>query len=456
MQEKLVCLKETPGDRFYWERDVVKLLPRKYALGFAPVLAKNREIAQSTILRCISPPLKDIIRIWSERLLSKDVPVTFVVAGTEIPQRYFPASSSEWSSWRWTLDTGSFDDPELQKRYILPFFPAGYSETPHGHALLNCARDWCRPRHRLTATFVIMLLEDKLQHPHGVLDRYINGLTGYNALDSKEYVVKEGPKVDIVTSAVGEFKDMNMEVIPLDQPGPTVAVAIWLSKEIDYRDNPRSLTSFDIFRDYFGNHWPNGNTYASASYLALYFAHSYKDQGNSTMAEIFSKIDDPEWLLVDDPLTTQLVILQKDEDNVIEEMVVVTPVLHPDAPPLGYRASNAEDVLAWLRHERSGAFCICPSDCEAELKFVLRRPSKYMWIMLHPVGRGSKTPVDADELHSELKRLLVENSFPVSDVILPEDEKSLSQRLMYAFMDLPNTLSPAGELSMLHVVENFN
>ncbi|KAG6842756.1 hypothetical protein H0H87_010667, partial [Tephrocybe sp. NHM501043] len=91
------------------------------------------------------PPLEDIIRIWSQRLSSEDIPVTFVVAGTEIPQRYFPASSPEWSSWRWTSDTGSFDDPEIQKRYILPFLPAGYSETPHGHALLNRARDWCRP-----------------------------------------------------------------------------------------------------------------------------------------------------------------------------------------------------------------------------------------------------------------------------------------------------------------------
>ncbi|KAG6826423.1 hypothetical protein H0H87_007200, partial [Tephrocybe sp. NHM501043] len=207
-----------------------------------------------------------------------------------------------------------------------------------------------------------------------------------------------------------------MEVISLDQPGPTIAVAIWLSKETYYRDEPRSLTSFDTFCDYFGNHWPNGDTYASASYLALYFAHVFKDPEVFAMTEIFSVTDGPGWLLVDDPQPIQLVILQKKEDNVIEEMVIGTPALHPDAPPLGYRASGAEDVLAWLRHERSGAFCICPPDCEAELIFVLRRRGKYMWIMLRPVGRGSRTPVHADELHPELERLLVENLFPV-DVV---------------------------------------
>ncbi|KAG6815936.1 hypothetical protein H0H87_010068 [Tephrocybe sp. NHM501043] len=592
------ALQATLGPRLYYERDVVKYLPRKSALGFSAVLAKNREIAHrrfsavllvhllifreflmavhsqdetviedqkrrwllvqlhsqllvdssddthEVLFRAVErepprfieeqitkvldaihpllpqsiksdgffiaideanyavralwysddedtevyPPLEDIIRIWTQRLSSKDIPVTFVVAGTEIPQRYFPASSPEWSSWRWTSDTGSFDDSEIQKRYILPFLPAGYSETPHGLALLNRARDWCRPRH------------DKLQHPHGVLDQYIKGLTEYDALDSKEYVVEEGPcttmpffsrlgrlaeehplvrstthevimhyiitgqhppcfdisKVDIVTSAVGEFKDTNMEVISLDQPGPTIAVAIWLSKTIYSQDNPRSLTSFDIFCDYFGNHWPNGDTYASASYLALYFAHVYKDQGDSTTSEIFSVLDDPGWLLVGDPQPTQLVILQKNEDNMVKEMVIGASALQPDAPPLGYRASNAEDVLAWLRHERSGAFCICPPDCEAELIFVLRRRGKYMWIMLRLVGRGSRTPVHADELHPELDKLLVGNVFSASEVSLPEGDKSLSRRLTDAFMDLPNPLAPAGELSMLRVVANFS
>ncbi|KAG6815055.1 hypothetical protein H0H87_005490 [Tephrocybe sp. NHM501043] len=128
---------------------------------------------------------------------------------------------------------------------------------PYGHALLDRARDWCRPRHYLTAAFVVMLLLDKLNHPHDVLDRYINGLTGYDDLDSKEYIDEEGlctvepffdrlgrlvegqsllqstahevimdyiitgqhspcfgiNKVDIVTSAVGEFKDTNIEDI---------------------------------------------------------------------------------------------------------------------------------------------------------------------------------------------------------------------------------------------------
>ncbi|KAG6855576.1 hypothetical protein H0H87_000774, partial [Tephrocybe sp. NHM501043] len=76
---------------------------------------------------------------------------------------------------------------------------------------------------------------------------------------------------------------------------------------------------------------------------------------------------DPGWLLADDFQSTQLVILQKNKDNVIEEIVVSTPTLHPDAPPLGYQASNAEEVLAWLWQERSGAFGICPPNCEVKV-----------------------------------------------------------------------------------------
>ncbi|KAG6815726.1 hypothetical protein H0H87_011942 [Tephrocybe sp. NHM501043] len=92
------------------------------------------------------PLIKNIIRTWRNRLASLGIPMTFIVAGTEIPSSYFPSTSPEWSSWRWTSDTGSFDDEDSQRRFILPFLPASYAATPSGEALLQRIWKWCGPR----------------------------------------------------------------------------------------------------------------------------------------------------------------------------------------------------------------------------------------------------------------------------------------------------------------------
>ncbi|KAG6898810.1 hypothetical protein C0993_003973 [Termitomyces sp. T159_Od127] len=93
------------------------------------------------------PALKEIIRTWRDCLVSfEGVPITFVVAGTQIPQSYFPPSSQEWSSWRWTSDTGAFDDPETQKKYVLSFLPPSLVQTQRMDALFRRIWDWCRPR----------------------------------------------------------------------------------------------------------------------------------------------------------------------------------------------------------------------------------------------------------------------------------------------------------------------
>ncbi|KAG6853378.1 hypothetical protein H0H87_008594, partial [Tephrocybe sp. NHM501043] len=91
-------------------------------------------------------PTRSIIRIWRDRLAFLGCPITFIVAGTEISKENFPTTSSEWSSWRWTSDTGSFDNREVQEKYILPFLPPTYAETPSGKALLQRVWNWCRPR----------------------------------------------------------------------------------------------------------------------------------------------------------------------------------------------------------------------------------------------------------------------------------------------------------------------
>ncbi|KAG6883463.1 hypothetical protein C0992_008680, partial [Termitomyces sp. T32_za158] len=130
------------------------------------------------------PALEDIIRTWRVRLASLEVPITFIVAGTNIPQEYFPSTSREWSSWKWSSDTGGFDNPETQKKYILPFLPPSFRESARGQALLGRIWDW--------SSYIVMLLEDKLKHPHGTLDQWIEGVTGYIVSDAAEHIAEEG------------------------------------------------------------------------------------------------------------------------------------------------------------------------------------------------------------------------------------------------------------------------
>ncbi|KAG6830812.1 hypothetical protein H0H93_013923, partial [Arthromyces matolae] len=256
------------------------------------------------------PPLKNLIRTWQRHLAALDCPITFVVAGTEIPMDAFPSASPEWSNWRWTSNTGSFDTPDVQRDYIIPFLPPSFPETPSGKAFIERVWNWCQPRHRLTASLIHLLIEDKFRHPHVMLDRYIKRLITYEATDGAAFSKMEGSsdtqpyfyaidgviasdqlaqsaahevifhyimtgghprhygvdRINIVTRGVGQFKDGAMQVIAIDQPGITIAAAIWLGKdhEAGQSEELRSLKLFSSFSKTFNLRWPNGDKYSSA------------------------------------------------------------------------------------------------------------------------------------------------------------------------------------------------
>ncbi|KAG6877900.1 hypothetical protein C0992_009093 [Termitomyces sp. T32_za158] len=460
------------------------------------------------------PALEEIIHVWRDRLVSLDI--TFVVAGTHIPFSYFPATSPQWSSWRWTSDTGSFDNPETQKRYVLSFLPPSIAQSPKADALFSRIRDWCRPRHRLTATLVAMLLMDGAAHPHGVLNHYIRKLIGFIALDAGDYVIEEGPstvdlpfaniggivqgrphvrstahevimhfivtgkhppcfgigRVDLVSSGIGEFKDKHMSQISLDQPGPLIAAAVWLSDRSPYKEQPRSLTSFQDFCFYTQGHWANGDAYAPASYIALYLTHVLKNADNHLFSDVFRVLAPPAWLATIEKSTTRLVKLKKDEHGLIKEMIVTPSALLPDAPPLGYSACSADDVLTWLRHERPGVFCLCPPECEADLIFVLKHYEAYVWVMLRTSGRNAVAspdyvyPDNEREFSKDGKTYFLEVKYDAFRYITrryltryvqmdSERGNRLSDDLLDALKGLPNGLAPTGHLSLLRVVATF-
>ncbi|KAG6817693.1 hypothetical protein H0H93_007069, partial [Arthromyces matolae] len=389
------------------------------------------------------PALEYIILTWQKKLSALEGNfITFVVAGTEIPRDYFPPTDDRWAAWHWTSNTGDFNDQEVQRQYVTSFFPSQFAGQPESEALLRRIWDWCRPRHRLTSVLVQMLLTDNGVHPHSVLNHYIRHLTGYRTNEAEDFTKAEGSfsvraifgeigalaegrplvqmsihevimhylitghhppsftseRVAIVYSGAGQFADENMSQITLDQPGPLIATALWMSKTSYDRTKPRSLTSFKDFCFFTQGHWPSGDTYASGSYVAFYLAHVFQNAGGHLFSDIFTVSSPPAWLSVTRKFATYLVILRKGEDGILKEMVVKPSALEDDAPPLGYAASSADDVLAWLRHERSGAFCICPKDCDADLIFVLKRRGGYFWVILRTAGRGNASSLYPDNV----------------------------------------------------------
>ncbi|KAG6919774.1 hypothetical protein DXG01_001613 [Tephrocybe rancida] len=378
------------------------------------------------------PPIRSIIRTWRDRLAKLDCAVTFIVADTAIDPDAFPSTSSEWASWKWTSDTGSFDDRAAQRDYILPFLPPTYAQSASGKALLQRIWNWCRPRqvvvdwqhhalivsfrHRLTAVLVTMLLEDKMAHPHGVLGRYIQRLMSYEASDAAVFVAKEGP----------------CKVVPF------------------FNGIGRLINKSSRHSVFFFNHpWPDGDVYSSAGYLAWYLARAFTT--GHDISDVFA-IRAPSWL-EDLSAVAHLVVLQKDKYGTVQEMVVEPSDLLPSSPPLGYLADTTDDVIAWLRQERVGAFCVCPSSCYAELFFVLKLHGKYVWVALRTAGRSKK--LDEEDMSSEFDLLTAQNLLSCGDQVDAQDANVHQDDLLDALKSLPSTLAPPGSFPVLRVVASF-
>lgn len=253
-----------------------------------------------------------------------------------------------------------------------------------------------------------------------------------------------------------------MQVISVNQPGPLVAAAMWLSDDRSWGEDPRSLTSFRDFCSYFHDCWPDGDTYTATSYITLYLGYAFTH--NRMLNEVFTIPATPTWL-VDTSQSANIVILQKDQKGMIRELVLEPKALLPDALPLGFVASTTEDVLAWLNHEHFGAFCLCPSDCGAELIFVLKLDNKYVWVLLRTIGRGAQTLSEIDFNH-EFEKLTEKGLFSnvvcirflISQCLLIDSVKNsepLLSRLADAFNSLPNLSSVCGGPQVLRVWASF-
>ncbi|EEB88980.1 hypothetical protein MPER_12981 [Moniliophthora perniciosa FA553] len=178
------------------------------------------------------PILKVMLQTWRQHL--KHLPVSFIVAGTQIPSESF--SEEEWSDFRWCSDTGSFNEADLQRQYIRRFLPQELSVSSSGEELMVRAWRWLRDRHRFTASFMAVLLEGGFESPHHLLTSYVETISdGYRPQDGAEFIAAEKPTYN------NKFQGLNFEVLENDR-GLRSAVHHGLLHTLCFSEGPTGLS----------------------------------------------------------------------------------------------------------------------------------------------------------------------------------------------------------------------
>ncbi|TRM66616.1 hypothetical protein BD626DRAFT_396414 [Schizophyllum amplum] len=130
-----------------------------------------------------SSALREMARTWEgyEGL-------TIILTGRAFPVALFRQPDAP--SYRLWTDTGSFDDADHQKAYLLRYIPPSLANSESGEKLMIRARLWLRGRYRTTAYFVHCLLALRFQNPHTLLTTYISTYCGIEPADGPLYMNK--------------------------------------------------------------------------------------------------------------------------------------------------------------------------------------------------------------------------------------------------------------------------
>ncbi|KIY69928.1 hypothetical protein CYLTODRAFT_488520 [Cylindrobasidium torrendii FP15055 ss-10] len=152
------------------------------------------------------PMLKQILREW--RRHTKDMNVTYIVAGTRIDPDVFTSEEPVSADFRWFSGTGSFDNVNKQEDYVRQFLPAKFAATVDGANFVRRVTRFFKGRHRNTAHLMADIVRRGLQNPHGVLTANIcrnsslqrQLLDGFEPFPNYESDVQKNPPYDKVYS----------------------------------------------------------------------------------------------------------------------------------------------------------------------------------------------------------------------------------------------------------------
>ncbi|KAJ3873670.1 hypothetical protein F5051DRAFT_476277 [Lentinula edodes] len=359
------------------------------------------------------PVLKEMLRALRRRM--GHLPVKFIVAGTMIPPELFQSKVGEWDDFRWCSDTGSFDNPEMHRRYISQFLPSELISSITGQALLDRSWQWLRGRHRYTASFITVLLDNSFQSPHSLLGSYIENISNYSPHDNTEYTSGELVAYDkwygslgdsglnagwisviemhrsvinflvtsqgctdcstnhraLVSEDYGYFIDPDCSKIALNEPLTIMYGAGWL-KETHRKKSRFQITNFDIFDTHHGTD-PRASHFAL--FLALLFASMFDGLTQISNAFTVSGISTPF-------LEAKLVTFTR-----IGPRLEARDVHFTDHTPdrLVLLATTPEEALCWFKHERDEPFCALQyaSSTSATLVFCLQfSDARTSWVFV--------------------------------------------------------------------------
>ncbi|KAF7299387.1 hypothetical protein MIND_00888000 [Mycena indigotica] len=406
--------------------------------------------------------LQILLAEWTERAGKHGI---IICAGIKIPQERF--KDGPGSDFDWTSDTGGFDDPAQQERYVAQFLPPSLRDSPAGHFLVARTWRWLRGRHRLTATFMAILLSEGLSQPHKRLDGYIEHAISFRPVDAVDFLEAEGdapswpggfhpikasdmseeekdlfrkilfrylathqtsPALAIDQVALmyydwARFGDTRMTEIVLDEPMPLLGIARTLfpypteSRPGEPNENPATFIR-SLRRNI-------PQTSESLAHCLVFYLTQALGKGKR-LNQIFSSLSGPpEWT----QQPAELVRFHRTDSDEI----AWSPVARGDFQsfrPLAYQATSVEDTLAWMEHRVGTAFCL-PHSSNVNLVFVIRiADGSFVWVILKAVV--NEEPIQPSNLLAMLSSLQ-------PNALLQEIDDITQTRLQLAYDSLPKT-----------------
>ncbi|KAJ8079797.1 hypothetical protein PM082_016619 [Marasmius tenuissimus] len=363
------------------------------------------------------PVLKVILRTWIKHLTHH--PFAFVVAGTEIPRRYF-TEVEEWGDWVWSSNTGGFEKDTL-KAYALSLLPPQYVLTPDGKRFLERLSKWTRGRHRSAASMMSVLIERSFEAPHLQLDGYIGALTaGYipevsedededededelswidpmpfqpfdfdalefhkvlascvhetltaYLLDSDEQVMFLQSEILLISRALGRFVDTMCTKIVVDEPFVVAGAALWFSRQ------KHSMLDLEYFSKTVLR--PNISVTHAASYTVVCLLAAFHNNSCS-FANLFS-ITSPAFSEdVNMDIVTSKTLRKRRKAEVVWRFAK-DPSLR-----IATWSRTTDSTLSWIRR-RHTPFCLHLSEGDPAIVFFVLKTSRgqRFWVFLRVV-----------------------------------------------------------------------
>uniref|UniRef100_A0A0W0FPR5 Uncharacterized protein n=1 Tax=Moniliophthora roreri TaxID=221103 RepID=A0A0W0FPR5_MONRR len=241
--------------------------------------------------------IKVMLRVWIGHL--KRLPLTFVVAGTEIPREYF--AGEEWADWLWSSDTGAFDNKEVQRQYVTSFLPPEIVSTEDGQRLVERNWKWLRGSFlhltslaaqgatgRMTVLSILAMLgrrpSIKLTLNSSMklkmkLASWLHEALLFSLVNPSERAEFTLEAIGLITESFGRFIDPDCTEITVDEPVILAGAANHFGEE------PRSLLGFDYFCDHILV--PDIGNQHVAAYMSLCMAATFDAVGGRPMGDLF-------------------------------------------------------------------------------------------------------------------------------------------------------------------------